>query len=160
MKYKCVGSLNQDGTTIMNEGDIIVTEGDRLYNITTGLDYKGMTFDDVVGNLVSITDEPMYSNNTVTESVNSVFDKFKQITDIMADTFKRKNHDYGNSFEQSLDKFGLIASAVRIGDKMNRFESLTQKKAQVCGESIRDTLLDMANYAIMTIMWMDKNGNV
>ena len=73
----------------------------------------------------------------------------------MIETYVRKNHDYGNSFDKSLDKFGLVASVVRIGDKMNRIESLVQKKAMVQDESIRDTLLDMANYAIMTVMWMD-----
>lgn len=90
-------------------------------------------------------------------------DNVKQFFDItakMANTYRAKNHDYGNSFEQSLDKFGLVASVVRLGDKMNRIESLTKKEAQVKDESIKDTLLDMANYAIMTVMWMDKNQNV
>ena len=88
-------------------------------------------------------------------------DNIKQFIDIttkMANTYRAKNHDYGNSFEQSLDKFGLVASVVRIGDKMNRIESLTMKEAQVKDESIKDTLLDMANYAIMTVMWMDKKS--
>lgn len=85
-------------------------------------------------------------------------DKFTEITSNMAKTYAAKNHDYGNSFEQSLDKFGLVASVVRLGDKMNRIESLTKKEAQVKDESIKDTLLDMANYAIMTVMWMDKKS--
>lgn len=83
-------------------------------------------------------------------------EKFTEITSNMAKTYAAKSHDYGNSFEQSLDKFGLVASVVRLGDKMNRIESLTKKEAQVKDESIKDTLLDMANYAIMTVMWMDK----
>ena len=83
-------------------------------------------------------------------------EKFTEITSNMAKTYAAKNHDYGNSFEQSLDKFGLVASVVRLGDKMNRIESLTKKEAQVKDESIKDTLLDMANYAIMTVMWLDK----
>lgn len=87
-------------------------------------------------------------------------EQFMSITHNMAKTYAAKNHDYGNSFEQSLDKFGLVASVVRLGDKMNRIESLTKKEAQVKDESIKDTLLDMANYAIMTVMWMDKNQNV
>lgn len=37
----------------------------------------------------------------------------------MAATYEKKNHDYGDSFNQSLDKFGLVASVVSIGDKMN-----------------------------------------
>lgn len=85
-------------------------------------------------------------------------ERFTEITNNMAKTYAAKNHDYGNSFEQSLDKFGLVASVVRLGDKMNRIESLTKKEAQVKDESIKDTLLDMANYAIMTVMWMDKKS--
>ena len=71
-------------------------------------------------------------------------------------TYAAKNHDYGNSFDKSLDKFGIVASIVRMGDKMNRIESLTNKEAKVNDESIKDTLLDLANYAIMTVMWLDK----
>lgn len=85
-------------------------------------------------------------------------EKFTEITSNMAKTYAAKNHDYGNSFDKSLDKFGIVASIVRMGDKMNRIESLTKKEAQVKDESIKDTLLDMANYAIMTVMWMDKKS--
>ena len=92
--------------------------------------------------------------NKLPESANH----FKEIVKGMISTYVRKNHDYGNSFDKSLDKFGLVASVVRIGDKMNRIESLVQKKAMVQDVSIRDTLLDMANYAIMTVMWMDNQN--
>lgn len=85
--------------------------------------------------------------------------KFMDITTNMTKTYAAKNHDYGNSFDQSLDKFGLIASIVRMGDKMNRLETLVTKKAQVKDESIKDTLLDLANYSIMTVMWLNKNNN-
>lgn len=84
--------------------------------------------------------------------------RFMDITTNMAKTYAAKNHDYGNSFEESLDEFGLVASVVRLGDKMNRIKSLIKKEAQVKDESIKDTLLDMANYAIMTVMWMDKQN--
>ena len=81
---------------------------------------------------------------------------FMGITANMAKTYAAKNHDYGNSFEQSCDKFGIIASVVRLGDKMNRIESLTTKEAEVKEESIKDTLLDLATYSIMTLMWLNK----
>nr|DAI06078.1 MAG TPA: Nucleotide modification associated domain 1 [Crassvirales sp.] len=81
---------------------------------------------------------------------------FVDITTDMAKTYAAKNHDYGNSFEQSCNKFGIIASVVRLGDKMNRIESLVTKKAEVKDESIKDTLLDLANYAIMTVMWLNQ----
>lgn len=80
---------------------------------------------------------------------------FKEIAKGMIETFIRKNHDYGNSFDKSLDKFGLVASIIRMGDKMNRIESLIHTSAKVKDESMRDTLLDLANYAVMTVMWMD-----
>lgn len=83
-------------------------------------------------------------------------EQFMDITTNMAKTYAAKNHDYGNSFEQSLDKFGLLAAVVRMGDKMNRIESLSKKEAEVKDESIKDTLLDLANYAIMTVMWLSK----
>lgn len=81
--------------------------------------------------------------------------KFMDITTNMSKTYAAKNHDYGNSFEQSCDKFGIIAGIVRMGDKMNRIESLAIKQAEVKDESIKDTLLDLANYAIMTVMWLN-----
>lgn len=113
-----------------------------------------------LGSYASYMDEVMSAiRNLGTRPV--LFDnveQFMSITNNMSKTYIAKNHDYGNSFEQSLDKFGLVASMVRLGDKMNRIESLTKKEAQVKDESIKDTLLDMANYAIMTVMWMDKKG--
>lgn len=72
------------------------------------------------------------------------------------DTFCRKNHDYGNSFEESLDQFGIVASIVRMSDKMKRLESLTDesKTQQVGSESLLDTLEDLSNYAAMTVCWL------
>lgn len=72
------------------------------------------------------------------------------------DTFCRKNHDYGNSFEESLDQFGIIASLVRMQDKMLRLQSITDesKTQQVGSESLLDTLEDLSNYAAMTACWL------
>lgn len=80
----------------------------------------------------------------------------------LRDIYVKKNQDYGNSFDESLDKFGLIASATRINDKVNRFSSLCtdKKKAKVVEESVKDTLMDLANYAIMTIMWLEERENL
>ena len=82
--------------------------------------------------------------------------RFMDITTNMAKTYAAKNHDYGNSFEQSCNKFGIIAAVVRMGDKMNRLESLVVKRAEVKDESIKDTLLDLDTYSIMTLMWLNK----
>ena len=75
----------------------------------------------------------------------------------LTETYKKKNADYGNSFEISLDKHGLIAGIVRMDDKMSRLISLNSKnEQQVIDESLRDTLMDLANYAIMSVMWLDE----
>lgn len=74
----------------------------------------------------------------------------------MTDLYARKNADYGDSFDKSMDKFGMVVSAIRIGDKVNRLSSLVtrQQEAQVKDESIADTFLDLACYAIMTMVWV------
>ena len=82
---------------------------------------------------------------------------FIDITNSLTKIYQAKNQDYGNSFEKSLYKFGLVASIIRLSDKMNRIESLSQTKAKVKDESIEDTLLDLANYAIMTVIWLRKS---
>lgn len=80
----------------------------------------------------------------------------EEFADQMTDTYRRKNADYGDSFSRSLDKYGIVAALVRISDKVNRLESLTvnRQEAQVKDESVQDTLLDLASYAIMSEMWM------
>lgn len=93
--------------------------------------------------------------NKVATTVAPKEDKFTKVTSMMHDIYVRKNHDYGNSFDNSLDKHGIIAAIVRMEDKLNRLNSLKDKDAKV-EESINDTLLDLANYAIMTYMYYKK----
>lgn len=94
-------------------------------------------------------------------SLSESASKFKELTDIMYETYIKKNHDYGNSFEVSMNEEGLAAARIRLGDKWLRFKQLSKgEKALVKDESIRDTLLDMANYAIMTVMWIDNQDKV
>lgn len=82
---------------------------------------------------------------------------FSNIVNEMFLIFKNKNSDYGSSFDESLNEHGLLASKIRIGDKFNRFKTIFNKDFKVINESLRDTLLDMANYCILTIMWLEKN---
>jgi hypothetical protein len=84
---------------------------------------------------------------------------FEQLANQLIDTQKRKNSDYGSSFDQTLNEFGLVASATRMSDKFNRFKSLMRcgSSARVEDEKIEDTLMDLAAYAIMTVEWIKKN---
>ncbi len=69
--------------------------------------------------------------------------------------YRRKNADYGDSFGETFRKLGIISAITRITDKVNRLQSLCVHSAQVQDESIRDTLYDLANYAIMTAIEME-----
>lgn len=84
---------------------------------------------------------------------------FKQVTDEMVELYERKNHDYGDSFADTYKKFGLVAPLIRMNDKVNRLNTLYKSDSRVADESIRDTLIDIANYAVMTIVEMDNETN-
>lgn len=77
----------------------------------------------------------------------------KELNEIYA----KKNADYGNSFGDTFQKLGLISAVTRISDKYNRICNLATKKsdeAKVKDETIEDTLKDLANYCIMTLIEM------
>lgn len=73
--------------------------------------------------------------------------------------YKKKNHDYGDSFHKSWQEYGDVMLAIRLEDKLNRFKSLIKSEAMV-DESIEDTLLDLANYAIMGVIELQKDKGV
>lgn len=76
----------------------------------------------------------------------------------LTDIFEKKNKDYGNSFEESLEKHGIIAAIVRMEDKMLRLSNLSKNQSEqlVKDESIIDTLKDLSNYALMTAVWLEQ----
>lgn len=82
-------------------------------------------------------------------------ERFKQLVSEMADTYERKNSDYGNSFDATLDKWGPNIALARLEDKLNRATTILSKPAKV-EESIKDTLLDLSTYALMLQMWLEK----
>ena len=83
-------------------------------------------------------------------------DAFRNIVNGMYDTFKAKNHDYGNSFSELFAECGMTYAYGHMSEKLKRVKSLMSDEAKVSGESMRDSLLDLANYAILTIMELDK----
>lgn len=74
----------------------------------------------------------------------------------MSELYARKNADYGDAFSKSMDADGLLVAKIRMGDKFGRFANLVSKNidGEVDDETLRDTLIDLANYSVMTIMWM------
>ena len=83
-------------------------------------------------------------------------DRFKEITDKMFETFKAKNYDYGSSFSNLFKECGMTYAYGHMAEKLERVKSLMKDDAKVNGEGMKDSLLDLSNYAILTIMELDK----
>ena len=83
-----------------------------------------------------------------------------EIHDILVDledTLIRKNKDYGNSFDNQMDEWGIVAGAIRISDKLNRLKQLSNPnhEQQVNDEALKDTALDLAGYSILLYRWLE-----
>ena len=81
--------------------------------------------------------------------------QYKAVQNEAISLFKKKNQDYGDAFAN----FGPVGVIVRMGDKINRLASVTGSSVSLIkNESIRDTLIDLHNYAAMAIMLMDEKN--
>ena len=137
--YKCVKNYRK------------VLDGNNILVFTEGANY---TDNELVRLPQSIISEYFIEGSQSEPKSKDTNPLFNTLLDQIKDTHEKKNHDYGNSFAKSMDEFGMPAAAIRLSDKLNRFKSLIKSEAQVKGESIEDTLLDMAAYAIMTVEYL------
>ena len=84
----------------------------------------------------------------------SDLNRFEKITSEMKDIYEIKNKNYGNSFSEQFKEYGLTSVCIRLDDKIRRLKSLNKQmirgNVDVDDESVRDTLVDLANYAILT----------
>lgn len=125
-----------------------------------------------IGNLFNpcFKDDITYSDRIegllhITSIARAAYQHYAQVTLSMAEisqeqlyTYRKKNADYGNAFEKSMDEDGLLVAKIRIGDKIRRINSLIKNngEGQVKDEKLEDTYLDLANYCVMTILWIRK----
>jgi hypothetical protein len=80
-------------------------------------------------------------------------EQLKKVQSEALDLFIRKNIDYGDAFA----KYGVIGVLMRIEDKLQRSMSITKNGVNLVNdEGIRDTLIDLHNYAAMAIMLLDE----
>lgn len=80
-------------------------------------------------------------------------EQMKQIQSEALELFTRKNADYGDAFA----KYGIIGVLMRIEDKMQRAISITKNGVNLVNdEGIKDTLLDLHNYAAMALMLLEE----
>ena len=91
------------------------------------------------------------------ENMESDNSRFGKILSEMFDTYKKKNADYGNSFSETIQEFGYIPAVARINDKLKRVKNMVKgNNMNITDESLRDNLMDIANYCVLTIMELDK----
>lgn len=84
-------------------------------------------------------------------------EQMKQIQHSALELFTRKNIDYGDAFA----KYGIIGVLMRIEDKIQRSLSITKNGVHLVNdEGIKDTLLDLHNYAAMALMLLDENNEI
>lgn len=75
--------------------------------------------------------------------------------DLLKNTLIKKNRDYGSSFDKSVNKFGWIYVAIELDKKKNRLHSLLKNKEKPNYESIEDTLLDIAGYCVLSLIYLE-----
>lgn len=89
---------------------------------------------------------------------NNRIANYKKLQEGMLQTFVNKDSDYGDSFGKTFDKYGIVSALTRMSDKLNRIDNLTAINSRDSStkmkvdESIEDTLLDLANYAMLTYL--------
>lgn len=81
----------------------------------------------------------------IEEELDELFDELKIL--LIA-----KNKDYKNSFHLIFEDFGLLSSYIRMTDKLNRLKNLAKNNIEVKDEKVIDTLNDLVNYGILTLI--------
>ena len=88
---------------------------------------------------------------------------FRAIQDKLVNIYAKKNHDYGDSFNEGCNELGVGYAFSRIFDKTKRFQTLAKGimnnnlSIEVQDETIEDTIMDLANYCMMYLAWRDKH---
>lgn len=86
---------------------------------------------------------------------------FKKITAEMEILYILKNTNYGDSFAEQFKEYGLTSLCIRLDDKIRRLKSINRQlisgEVNVDDETVRDTLIDLANYSVLGIIEIDKS---
>ncbi len=72
----------------------------------------------------------------------------KEILNELLKIYEEKNKLYGNSFSELYDELGPISAITQILHKSNRLKALVKTNDL---DAIKDTLIDLANYSVMTL---------
>ena len=88
--------------------------------------------------------------------LNNDEEMYGSLLDKLFMTYKSKNADYGSAFAEMFDELGIDYAYGKLREKMNRIKVLRNKPNMVENEGLEDALLDMAGYAILTLVELKK----
>lgn len=101
----------------------------------------------------NVSDDYKFAKEITSDELNEAH---ATICNTLKDLRMKKGHDYGQCFEFSMADYGLLSPVIRFRDKLGRLENLLKvKDSKVEDESIRDTILDLGNYCILTCAVLD-----
>lgn len=123
------------------------THRDRYDAIPMG--YTIITANDILS--IELDDETTIGQSHLIKTPDNVT-RFKYIQSNNSNLYERKNADYGDSFAEGFKEYGITMAIIRLEDKLRRIKQLAKNPAKVGDESMIDTLNDLSNYAIMTVI--------
>jgi len=107
---------------------------------------------------IKILELQLQTGETFNHNLPDNVQKFVEKCKTMQDIYAAKNIKYGNSYTKTYQEYGNTALLLRLEDKLGRAKQLLMKgQTGTADESVIDTLIDMANYAIMGVMELEKN---
>ena len=84
---------------------------------------------------------------------------FRDICNQMIETHIRKSNDYGTSFQDLIREFGDVAAVIPVQNKLDRIKNIIRKGGEVHNESLSDSVLDLACYAVMYLVELNDREN-
>lgn len=131
---------------------------DKNASLVNTVEYKSEALADTLAKAGISSEDCSSTHETANYSVETYNDKLvrehKELTTYLSSLYELKNKKYGDSFGKSIRKRGFVSAIVRMEDKWNRLDNLVTMKedGSDTDESLQDTLLDLANYCLMTVM--------
>ena len=150
----------KDGITLLNPDEL-----DEIHFYPSEEVSSGKSEFDTNQAITALQNFGRYFNERVNEPTETggtpmkKYERHSEITKQLNEIYIAKNTDYGDAFGDTFKKLGIISAVTRIADKTNRLMSLsakTEAERNVKDETIKDTLMDLANYALMTLIEMEE----
>ena len=150
----------KDGITLLNPDEL-----DEIHFYPSEEVSSGKSELDTNEAIIALRNFGRYFNERVNEPTETggtpmkKYERHSEITKQLNEIYIAKNTDYGDAFGDTFKKLGIISAVTRITDKTNRLMSLsakTEAERNVKDETIKDTLMDLADYALMTLIEMEE----